>query len=82
MTVHDTFSGSPGTLRWPTLFSPLRIGRRTVPNRFVSTPHATGWGHGGLLTRREVEYHVRKAAGGTGLIMTFGSAAVDVKTIV
>jgi 2,4-dienoyl-CoA reductase-like NADH-dependent reductase (Old Yellow Enzyme family) len=77
MTVHDTFPGSPGALRWPTLFSPLRIGRRTVPNRFVSTPHATGWGHGGLLTRREVEYHVRKAAGGTGLVMTFGSAAVD-----
>lgn len=63
MTVHDTFPGSPGALRWPTLFSPLRIGRRTVLNRFVSTPHATGWGHGGLLTRREVEYHVRKAAG-------------------
>jgi 2,4-dienoyl-CoA reductase-like NADH-dependent reductase (Old Yellow Enzyme family) len=77
MTVHDTFSGSPGALRWPTLFSPVRIGRRTVPNRFVSTPHATGWGHDGLLTRREVEYHVRKAAGGTGLVMTFGSAAVD-----
>jgi 2,4-dienoyl-CoA reductase-like NADH-dependent reductase (Old Yellow Enzyme family) len=77
MTVHDTFSGSPGALRWPTLFSPLRIGRRTVLNRFVSTPHATGWGHGGLLTRAEVEFQVRKAAGGTGLVMTFGSAAVD-----
>ena len=77
MTVHDTFSGSPGALRWPTLFSPLRIGSRTILNRFVSTPHATGWGHGGLLTRREVEYQVRKAAGGAGLVMTFGSAAVD-----
>jgi dimethylglycine catabolism A len=77
MTVHDTFSGSPGALRWPTLFSPFQIGRRTVLNRIVSTPHATGWGHGGLLTQAEVEYQVRKAAGGTGLVMTFGSAAVD-----
>jgi dimethylglycine catabolism A len=77
MTVHDTFSGSPGALRWPTLFSPLQIGSRTVPNRIVSSPHATGWGHGGLLTRQEVEYQVRKAVGGTGLVMTFGSAAVD-----
>lgn len=77
MTVHDTFSGSPGAQRWPTLFSPFQIGRRTVLNRFVSTPHATGWGHGGLLTRKEVEYQVRKAAGGVGLVMTFGSAAVD-----
>jgi dimethylglycine catabolism A len=30
-----------------------------------------------LLTRAEVEYQVRKAAGGAGLVMTFGSAAVD-----
>jgi 2,4-dienoyl-CoA reductase-like NADH-dependent reductase (Old Yellow Enzyme family) len=77
MTVHDTFSGSPGALRWPTLFSPFQVGKRTVLNRIVSTPHATGWGHGGLLTRKEVEYQVRKAAGGASLVMTFGSAAVD-----
>ena len=77
MTVHETFAGSSGAVRWPTLFSPFRIGSRTVPNRFVSSPHATGWGHGGLLTRAEVEYQVRKAAGGAGLVMTFGSASVD-----
>ena len=77
MTVHDSFAGSPGAVRWPTLFSPVQIGRRTVLNRIVSTPHATGWGYGGLLTRQEVEYQVRKAAGGAGLVMTFGSAAVD-----
>jgi 2,4-dienoyl-CoA reductase-like NADH-dependent reductase (Old Yellow Enzyme family) len=81
MTVHDTFSGSAGALRWPTLFSPFQLGSRTLPNRIVSTPHATGWGHGGLLTRGEVEYHVRKAAGGTGLVMTFGSAAVDPNSV-
>ena len=81
MTVHDTaagsFPGSPGALRWPTLFSPFRLRGRTVRNRITSTPHSTGWGHDGLLTRAEVDYHVRKAAGGVGLVMTFGSASVD-----
>ncbi len=77
MTVHDLFPGSPGALRWPTVFSPFQLRGRTVPNRIVSTPHATGWGHGGLLSQAEVDYHVRKAAGGAGLIMTFGSASVD-----
>ena len=81
MTVHDTasgsFPGSPGALRWPTLFSPFRLRGRTVPNRITSTPHSTGWGHDGLLTQAEVDYHVRKAAGGVGLVMTFGSASVD-----
>lgn len=77
MTVHDTFSGSPGAQKYPTVFSPLTLRGRTIPNRIVSTPHATGWGHDGLLTPAEVDYHVRKAAGGVGLVMTFGSAAVD-----
>jgi 2,4-dienoyl-CoA reductase-like NADH-dependent reductase (Old Yellow Enzyme family) len=53
---------------------------RVLRNRIVSTPHATGWGHGGLIDPREVDYHVRKAAGGCGLVMTFGSASVDPTT--
>ncbi|GAB2570664.1 FAD-dependent oxidoreductase [Microlunatus antarcticus] len=81
MTVHDTasgsFAGSAGALRWPTLFSPFRLRGKTVRNRITSTPHSTGWGHDGLLTQAEVDYHVRKAAGGVGLVMTFGSASVD-----
>jgi dimethylglycine catabolism A len=81
MTVHDTaagsFAGSPGALRWPTLFSPYVLRGKTVRNRITSTPHSTGWGHDGLLTQAEVDYHVRKAAGGVGLVMTFGSASVD-----
>lgn len=76
-TPSDSFAGSPGALRWPTLFSPFRLRGRTVRNRITSTPHSTGWGHDGLLTQAEVEYHVRKAAGGAGLVMTFGSASVD-----
>ena len=77
MTIHDTIAGSPGARLYPHVFSPLTLRGRVIPNRIVSTPHATGWGHDGILTQAEVDYHVRKAAGGVGLVMTFGSAAVD-----
>ena len=63
------------------LFTPLTVRGRTIPNRIVSTPHATGWElPGGLISDKEVDYHVRKAAGGVGLVMTFGSATVDPTT--
>jgi 2,4-dienoyl-CoA reductase-like NADH-dependent reductase (Old Yellow Enzyme family) len=61
----------------PLLLSPLVLRGRTLRNRIVSTPHATGWSHDGLIARAEVDYQVRKAAGGAALVMTFGSATVD-----
>lgn len=75
--------GSPGDTpgEFPLLFRPLTIRGRTIRNRIVSTPHATGWDMpSGRLTDAEVDYHVRKAAGGCGLVMTFGSASVDPST--
>lgn len=57
------------------LFSPLWIGNHKVKNRIVSTAHATGW-DSGLLSERHAEYLERMAAGGVGLIMTFGSGSV------
>jgi 2,4-dienoyl-CoA reductase-like NADH-dependent reductase (Old Yellow Enzyme family) len=63
--------------RYPLLLSPFEIRGRRLRNRIVSTPHATGWSRDGLIDRSEVDYHVRKAAGGVGLVMTFGSASVD-----
>ena len=68
---------SVGAQQWPILFSSGRLRGRTVRNRIVSTPHSTGWGHDGLITKAEVDYQVRKAEGGCGLVMTFGSASVD-----
>jgi hypothetical protein len=58
------------------LFEPITIGRRTAKNRIVSSAHATGYDTEGLLTDRYVEYHARKAAGGAGIIVPFGSASV------
>ena len=69
-----------GADRYPLLLSPLEIRGRQLRNRIVSTPHATGWSRDGLIDQSEVDYHVRKAAGGCGLVMTFGSASVDPST--
>src|ERR1041384_6155806 len=62
---------------YPLLLSPTTVRGRTIRDRIASTPHATGWGHDGLVARAEVAYHARKARGGCGLVMTFGSASVD-----
>src|SRR3954451_10499261 len=70
----------PAADAFPNLFSPLELRCRLLRNRIVSTPHATGWGRDGLIDPREVDYHVRKAAGGCALVMTFGSASVDPTT--
>jgi 2,4-dienoyl-CoA reductase-like NADH-dependent reductase (Old Yellow Enzyme family) len=70
----------PAVDRYPLLLSPFEVRGRELRNRIVSTPHATGWSRDGLIDRSEVDYHVRKAAGGCGLVMTFGSASVDPST--
>ena len=66
--------------QFPLLMSPFELRGRMLRNRIVSTPHATGWSHDGLIDQTEIDYHVRKAAGGAGLVMTFGSASVDPTT--
>jgi dimethylglycine catabolism A len=58
------------------LFEPITIGSRTAKNRIVSSAHATGYGEDGRLSDRYVDYHARKAEGGVGTIITFGSASV------
>jgi 2,4-dienoyl-CoA reductase-like NADH-dependent reductase (Old Yellow Enzyme family) len=65
---------------YPLLLSPYELRGHTLRSRIVSTPHATGWSHDGLIARSEVDYQVRKAAGGAALVMTFGSASVDPAT--
>lgn len=52
------------------LFSPLRIGRMTIPNRIVMAPHAVLFSPGyGSPVDRVVDYHVERAKGGAGLIV-------------
>ena len=66
--------------QFPLLMSPFELRGRMLRNRIVSTPHATGWSHDGHIDQTEIDYHIRKAAGGAGLVMTFGSASVDPTT--
>ena len=53
------------------LFSPVRIGGLELENRAVMPPMGTGYGGtDGTVTERLTAYLARRAAGGTGLIIT------------
>lgn len=49
---------------------PLRLGSVTLRNRVAVTAHITGFASGGLVTDTLVDYHVGRARGGVGLIVT------------
>ena len=57
-------------MQFPHLFSPLRIGRVTVPNRISFSAHLTNLSNEGLPTERLISYLAARARGGTGLIIT------------
>ncbi|MFI2410365.1 FAD-dependent oxidoreductase [Streptomyces sp. NPDC018947] len=57
------------TTRFPHLFSPLRIGGVTVPNRILSSGHDTVLAEDGAVTDDLIAYHEARAAGGAGLIV-------------
>lgn len=58
------------------LLSPIRLGVHTVKNRIVSTAHGEHFCTGGLMNRRLIDYHVRRAEGGVGMMIVFGSGTV------
>lgn len=63
---------------YPHLSSPLRLRNVTLRNRVVSSAHGTRLADGasdsqterGVPSRRTMEYHLRRAEGGVGLIIT------------
>src|SRR5262245_9865649 len=61
---------------YPMLFSPITINGVTIKNRIVSTAHATAYAINGHPKEKYRRYYERKARGGVGLIITFGSASV------
>lgn len=61
---------------FPNLFSPIRIGPRTVQNRICLSAHADSLAENGLPTERTIRYYEARARGGVGLLMCFGSASV------
>jgi 2,4-dienoyl-CoA reductase (NADPH2) len=65
--------------RFPTLFSPVRIGTMTLRNRLVMSPMETLYATpDGLPSERTIAYYAARAAGGVGLI-TLGASAVDAR---
>jgi len=64
------------TTAFPTLFSPLRLGRHTLKNRICMSAHAESLGEGGVPAERALAYYEARARGGAGFLMCFGSASV------
>lgn len=59
------------------MFSPVKIGNVTVPNRFVVPPMGNNFANGdGSLSRRSKAYYEERAKGGFGLI-TIEATVVD-----
>jgi mycofactocin system FadH/OYE family oxidoreductase 2 len=52
------------------LFSPLRIGKVTVPNRISFSAHLTNLAENNLPSERQAYYLAERAKGGAGLIVT------------
>ena len=56
---------------YPRLFSPLRVGSLTLPNRIIMPPMGTRLAtSAGGVTREQRQYYRVRAAGGAGLIIT------------
>ncbi|MDQ3044161.1 MAG: FAD-dependent oxidoreductase [Chloroflexota bacterium] len=62
--------------RYPRLLSPITLNQVSIKNRIVSTAHATAYAIGGYPKEQYLRYYERKARGGVGLIVTFGSCSV------
>lgn len=61
----------PGTARYPHLFSPLRIGRLALPDRFAMAPMTTNYAAlDGSVTPELCDYLAARARGGYSLIVT------------
>lgn len=56
--------------RYPNLFSPLEIGGVTVRNRIMQSAHIKKYTHNGVDSQRDIDYHVARAKGGAGLLIT------------
>ena len=52
------------------LFSPLKLGSITIPNRIHFAAHMTNFGEDYKVSDRHIHYYVERAKGGCGLITT------------
>lgn len=57
---------------YPHVFRPLKIGQTEIRNRIFVPGHTTNYGENNLPSKRHLEYHRARAAGGVGLIIFEG----------
>ena len=55
------------------LFTPLLLGRKTAPNRFIFAAHQTNFATHHRFTERHIAYYAARAAGGVGLMLVQSS---------
>lgn len=60
----------PVNSQFPYLFSPIKVGPVTLPNRILWLPHSTGYTTDGVIGDRYIAYLAERARGGTGAIVT------------
>ncbi len=56
-------------MKYPDLFSPIRLGKLELRNRIVMPPMTTGFARDGYVTDTLIDYHIARAKGGVGLII-------------
>ena len=54
---------------FPSLFSPIKLGKVEVPNRICFSAHTTNFAIHGLIHERHIAYYEERAKGGCGLII-------------
>ncbi len=57
-------------MKYPHVFSPIKIGPRTVRNRIFNAAHHTAFAAAGLMNERHAGYYEARARGGCGMIIT------------
>jgi 2,4-dienoyl-CoA reductase-like NADH-dependent reductase (Old Yellow Enzyme family)/thioredoxin reductase len=62
---------------FPTLFSPLKLGRHVLKNRICVSAHAESLCEEGAPKERALRYYEARMRGGAGFLMCFGSSSVS-----
>ncbi|MFH1090023.1 MAG: FAD-dependent oxidoreductase [Pseudomonadota bacterium] len=57
------------TIEFPFLFSPIRVNQMDIKNRIVMAAMQMGYARDGEITDRLIDFYVRRAVGGAGLII-------------
>ena len=70
----SSFSGIPSLMTertpFPTLFSPLKVGGRTLRNRLCLSATVTNYAAGNRITERWKDFLIERARGGTAMLVT------------